>query len=311
MPWTNYDPRTPNEGFFTRMDAIVAAAREERLLLLIGVYSTDDVKAKRITLGNIGAWTRWLAHRYKDESNIIWTMYSSLDLESRPLVRAAVEGLREGDAGSHLVTVHPEGTAGSSSGLNADLSLNTFQSLSTGYLNFQMAQADYVRAPAKPVINGEARYEDEDGTTAFDVRRSGWWSYLGGAAFSYGHINNWKPSSWRDWVNAPGAKQVQVIGSFLRSLAWWKLTPDQNILVDGGEGVSARSMDGDLIVAYLPTNSPVTMRLNAITSRKTASVSWINPLDGVKTQIGRYSTSARVNLVPPADWHDAVVLAEP
>jgi len=55
----------------------------------------------------------------------------------------------------------------------------------------------------------------------------------------------------------------------------------------------------------------VTLRLNAITSYKTALVSWINPLDGTKTQIGRYPISARVSLTPPGDWHDAVLLAEP
>jgi hypothetical protein len=43
----------------------------------------------------------------------------------------------------------------------------------------------------------------------------------------------------------------------------------------------------------------------------TALVSWINPLDGAKTQIGRYPISTRVSLTPPADWHDAVLLAEP
>jgi hypothetical protein len=312
MPWANDDPRTPNEAFFTRMDAIIAAAQEEHLLLLIGVYIVDDVKAKRITLANIGVWTRWLAYRYRNAPNIVWTMYSPLDPESFPLIRAAVKGLKEGDASSHLVTLHPEGTSGSSSAVKAELSLNTFQSLSAGYLNYQLAQADYARTPRKPVVNVEARYEGDDGTTAFDVRRSAWWSYLAGAAFSYGHINNWKtPGSWREWINTPGAQQVQLVGAFLRSLAWWKLIPDQIILVDGGEGAAARSADGDRIVAYLPTNSTVTLRLNAITSYKTALVSWINPLDGTKTQIGRYPISARVSLTPPGDWHDAVLLAEP
>jgi len=169
----------------------------------------------------------------------------------------------------------------------ADLSLNTFQSLSSGQVNYQFAQADYARTPVKPVVNGEARYEGDGGTTEFEVRRSAWWSYLGGAAFSYGHINNWRsPGSWREWANAPGAKQVQVIGSFLRSLPWWKLIPDQSVLTDGGDGtVAARSADGDWIVAYLPTNAPVTLRLNALTSSKTALVWWINPLNIPKSRI--------------------------
>jgi hypothetical protein len=54
-----------------------------------------------------------------------------------------------------------------------------------------------------------------------------------------------------------------VIGSFLRSLPWWKLIPDQSVLTDGGDGAAARSADGDWVVAYLPTNAPVTLKLNA------------------------------------------------
>jgi uncharacterized protein DUF4038/collagenase-like protein with putative collagen-binding domain len=312
MPWTDNNPLTPNEAFFRRMDAIVASAEQEHLLLLIGVYHVDDVKANRITLANVGIWTRWLANRYKDAPGIIWTMYSPLDSSAFPMVRAAVSGLRMGDAGTHLVTLHPEGAAGSSSVVQADLSFNTFQSLASGYLNYQFAQADFARTPVKPIVNGEARYEEDGGTTPFDVRRSAWLSYLAGAGFSYGHINNWKsPGSWREWVNSPGARQVAVVGSFLRSLPWWRLIPDQSVLIDGsGDGVAARSADGDWIAAYLPTNAPVRLKLTAISSSRTALVSWINPLNGERRRAGRYSTSARPRLTPPENWQDSVLLVE-
>lgn len=310
MPWLNDNPLTPSEAFFTRADAIVAAAQAEHVLLLIGVYHIDDVKMKRITPKNIGIWTRWLAHRYRNAPNIIWTMYSDLQPASFPMVQAAVKGLRQGDGGRHLVTLHPEGVAGSSSAVPADLSLNTFQSLSTGYVNYQLARADYARTPVKPVVNGEARYEAEHGTTALEVRRSAWWSYLGGAAFSYGHVNNWtSPGSWREWVNAPGARQIQVLGSLLRSLSWWKLIPDPGVMVDGGEAAAARSADGAWIVAYLATNAPVKLSLNALDA-STARLSWINPVDGERRPVGLYPTAASVSVQPPAGWLDAVLLAE-
>lgn len=310
MPWLNDDPLTPNEAFFNRMDAIVAAAVENHMLLLIGVYHAEDVQTKRITLANVGEWTRWLAHRYKDVPNIIWTMYSSLESSSFPMVRAALKGLSEGDEGSHLVTLHPEGVSGSSSLVQAELSFNTYQSLNSGRLNYEFAQADYARQPVKPVVNGEARYEGDEGITAFDVRRSAWWSFMGGAAFSYGHIENWKsPSSWREWVDAPGAKQVEVFGKLLRSLTWWKLISDQSILNSNGEYASARSDDGAWILAYLPTNLSVTLKLDAVTAKQ-ALVSWINPVTGDKIKIGLYPTDARPRLTPPADWEDAVLLAE-
>jgi hypothetical protein len=238
-------------------------------------------------------------------------MYSAPEAASIPMVQAAVKGLKEGDGGSHLITLHPEGAAGSSSFVQGGLSLNTFQSLTTGHLNYEFAQADYARTPVKPVVNGEARYEGDKGVTPYDVRRSAWWSYLAGAGFSYGHLNNWKsPGSWREWVNAPGAKQIEVIGRLLRSRAWWKLIPDQSILIEAGERAAARSADGDWILVYLPTNAPVTLKLDSVTSSKKALISWVNPLNGEKTGVRIYSTSARPSLTPPAGWRDAVLLAE-
>jgi hypothetical protein len=50
--------------------------------------------------------------------------------------------------------------------------------------------------------------------------------------------------------------------------------------------------------------------LDSITASKQTLVSWINPIDGMKTKISVYSTSARPALTPPADWQDAVLLAE-
>ena len=311
MPWLNENPTTPNAAFFERMDAIVNAAREEHVLLLIGVYHLDDVTAKRVTLENIGTWTRWLAHHYKDVPNLIWSMYAAPEPASLPMVQAALKGLHEGDGGSHLTTLHPEGAAGSSSFVPGGLSLNTFQSLSSGHLNYEFARADYLRTPAKPVVNGEARYESDGNTTAFDVRRSAWWSYLAGAGFSYGHIENWKsPGSWREWIDAPGAKQVEVAGKILRSLDWSKRVPDQNILVDAGEAAAARSADGDWILVYLPEHAPVTLQLNSLEISKTASASWINPLNGQKEKAGDYPTSARPTLSPPAGWRDALLLIQ-
>jgi hypothetical protein len=50
--------------------------------------------------------------------------------------------------------------------------------------------------------------------------------------------------------------------------------------------------------------------LTAISSSRTALVSWINPLNGERSRVGRYSTSARPRLTPPANWQDGVLLAE-
>jgi hypothetical protein len=88
------------------------------------------------------------------------------------------------------------------------------------------------------------------------------------------------------------------------------MIPDQSILIEAGERAAARSADGDWILVYLPTNAPVTLKLNSITSSKTAWLSWTNPLNGEKRNIGSFTTSARPSLIPPAGWQDAVLLVE-
>jgi len=71
-----------------------------------------------------------------------------------------------------------------------------------------MVLRDYMNIPQLPVVNGEARYEEEDGTTPEDTRRAGYFSMLAGGSYSYGHQDNWRSAAtWRSWYASPGAKQ--------------------------------------------------------------------------------------------------------
>lgn len=179
-------------------------------------------------------------------------------------------------------------------------------------MNYDMVRSDYVRFPPKPVVNGEARYEEEDGTSAFAVRRVGYWSYLAGGFYSYGHRDNWKsPLTWKNWYSTPGALQMKVMGDFFRSIEWWKIIPDQLIFEKWINGdVAARSSDGDWIVAYLTDKAPVTLKLNCITVSKSATGWWINPISGDRTKIGTFKTSENKTFMLPDGWEDAVLFLE-
>jgi hypothetical protein len=233
--WLDNNPLTPNEEYFKRADAIVAAAEENGIILVLGVYHAKDNDFNRISASNVKLWARWLSQRYKNANNIVWSMYPHADPASEPVVRAAVRGLQDGDGGAHLITLHPDPSPTSSSFMHTDfwLSFNTLQTWSTDLMNYDMVRSDYARTPVKPVVDGEARYEEEDGTTPFQVRRAGYWAYLAGGFYSYGHRDNWaSPQTWRTWYNAPGVKQVQIMGDLFRSLEWWRLVPDQSLFVD-------------------------------------------------------------------------------
>ena len=233
--WLNKNPLTPNQEYFRRTDSIISVAAEYEIMLIIGVYHAIDVEKARITLQNARAWAAWLSQRYKNYKNIIWSMYPHADSSSLPIIKEAVQGIMEGGGRPHLITMHPDPSPKSSSFIQEEewLSFNTLQTWSSNFINYQMVKTDYEKKPVKPVVNGEARYEGEDGTTPFETRRAGYWSYLAGGFYSYGHRDNWKaPLTWRDWYDSEGARQMKVMGDIFRSLEWWKLVPDNSVLVD-------------------------------------------------------------------------------
>ena len=310
--WLDNNPLTPNEAYFKRADAIVAAAEEDGIVLALGVYHAKDCDFGRINAGNARLWARWLAQRYKNSKNVVWSMYPHAEPASEAGVRATVRGLQEGDGGAHLITLHPDPSPTSSSFMHTEfwLSFNTLQTWSTDLMNYDMVRSDYARIPVKPVVNGEARYEEEDSTTPLQVRRAGYWACLAGGFYSYGHRDNWmSPQAWRSWYDTPGTRQMKVLSDLFRSIDWWRMVPDQSIFTDWIKGdVAARSSAGDWIVAYLTSHDPVNIKLSHITASDSASAWWVDPLTGARTAIGVFPTSRTKEFSPPAGWQDAVLL---
>jgi hypothetical protein len=238
-------------------------------------------------------------------------MYPHADISYATVIRGTVSGILESDKGSHYITMHPDPSPASSSFMHTEfwLSFNTLQTWSTDLMNYDMVRSDYARLPSKPVVNGEARYEEEDGTTAFEARRAGYWSYLAGGFYSYGHRDNWKsPQTWRSWYSSPGAGQMNIMGGIFRSFDWWKMVPDNLIFEKWINGnVAARSTDGGWIVAYITDKAPFTLRLKYITASKSVTAWWINTLTGERIKIGIFNTSENKTFVLPDGWQDAVL----
>jgi len=310
--WLDNNPLTPDETYFKRADSIVAIAGEYGMMIAMGVYHARDNDEGRINTQNAKAWAKWLANRYKYSKNIIWSMYPHADPSSCPVVRATVQGILEGDGGTHLITMHPDPSPTSSSFMHTEfwLSFNTLQTWSTDLMNYDMVIADYKRIPVKPVVDGEARYEDEDGTTPFEVRRAGYWACLAGGFYSYGHGNNWKsPLTWRNWYNSPGARQMTILGNLFRSIEWWELIPDQSVFVNWIYGnVAARSKDGDWILAYLTKKDTVSIKMDYIIGSGTVTGWWIDPSTGDRKKIGIFNLPGKQDFIPPAEWQDVILL---
>ena len=309
--WENGDPLTPDEKYFKRVDSIVSISDQLGIILVVGIYHAKDEDARRITVLNAKQWAAWLANRYLNNKNIIYCIYPHADPASFPVIRTAVQGILENDKCNHLITMHPDPSPASSSFMHTEfwLSFNTLQTWSTDLMNYDMVRSDYIRLPVKPVVDGEARYEEEDGTTPFEVRRAGYWACLAGGFYSYGHRDNWKsPKTWRNWYASPGALQMKIMGDFFRSVEWWKMVPDQTIFGKWTNGnVAARSSEGDWIVAYLTDKAPVTIDLKCITAFSNATCWWINPLTDERTRINTYPTNESKSFRIPEGWQDALL----
>lgn len=298
-PFVSEDPLTPNEDYFKRIDAIVRMAEERNQTLIIGLYHKSPDWSKVITVDRARSWAAWLGKRYASAPNVMWSMFPEAKDSYLPVIRELAAGVAQGDGGRHLITVHPDPAPASSSWIHAEpwLAFNTLQSFQSTYLNYKMVVADRDRTPAKPAVNGEARYEAEGGTTPLMVRRGAWWSVLAGGFYTYGHGGNWqKPAEWRTWLDSPASRQMKVMGAFFRSLDWWNLVPDPSLLSGAaGENVAARSVNRDWAVVYLPQGGAVTVAGVAGRPR------WINPADGT-------SHPAEAPFAAPKEWPDAVLL---
>ncbi|MEO8475194.1 MAG: DUF4038 domain-containing protein [Chryseolinea sp.] len=312
--WANANPNTPNLKYFARVDSIISLAEKNNMTLVVGIFHAADLDKKRITLSNIKGWATWIAKRYKAAPNIIWSMYPHADSASVPIIKLAVEGLQAGDGGAHFITIHPDPSPKSSSFMHTSpwLAFNTLQTWSNEYINYEMVFADYQKTPAKPVINGEARYESEDGTTPLQTRMAGYWSCLAGGFYSYGHESNWKsPLTWKTWFNSDGAKQMKIMGDFFRSINWTKMVPEQSVLVNPAKGdVASISTDKDFAIVYITNQKPFSVQLNKLKSKEITGW-WIDPVTGNKTKSGDYSVDKVYAFGLPQGWKDGLMLFKP
>ncbi len=242
-PWTNDDPLTPNEAYFQNVDRVVQAAQDNGLLISMTVY--HQRYRNSITVEKARAWAKWVAQRYKDAPNIVWSMTPQAKAEFVPTIREIAAGLREGDGGRHLITFKPDPSPYSSSFLHAEswLDFNSMQTWNAVRLIYPMLTNDYNLKPVKPVLMAEGAYEGSAKygfeATPLWVRRQAYYSYLAGAHHTYGFnaaTTNWQTMpTWKTDLNAPGAAQMGVLKKiFLARPQWWLLVPDQSILASGG-----------------------------------------------------------------------------
>ena len=321
-PWNNNNPLTPNEGYFKNVDEVVRIACEKNVNISMTVF--HQRYRKWITLQNARAWTRWIAHRYKDVPTIVWSMTPEARPEFVPILRELAAGLREGDGGRHLITFKPDPAPYTSSFIHEEkwLDFNSMQTWKSVELIYPMVTRDYNLKPVKPVLMAEGAYEHglEYGfdVTPLWIRRQAYYSYLLGGHHTYGHNDSWRVlPTWKQALDAPGATQLGLLKKiFLARPEWWLLVPDQSILARGGKTrgqvlhLAARHQDGKWIMVYLADKATFDVHMDKITTQPTVKAFWVNPRTGEEEAIGPLAHTGVKSFTTPEKWEDALLILE-
>ena len=335
-----YDLATPNPAYFARCDQMINLAATHGLVAFLDPIETGG------WLGGGGsggvmfhngpaacrAYGQYLGNRYRTFPNIIWMSgndYWFWSDVNDALVTAVALGIKDNDT-NHIHTIALTPASGSLDDPNwaPIISLNasyTYRPTYAQVLN------DYNRPNYQPVFMVEANYEFEalqgtQNTTPLSLRKQEYWSDLSGATGQlYGNHYTWTfTDGWQSHLDSPGATQMAHLKALLEPRAWYDLVPDQShAVVTAGHGTfsdrgyvednsyltAARTPDGQLALAYVPTIRTITVDMAQLSGPVTAQ--WYDPSTGVYTSINgspfpnsgsRFFTSPGNNGGGDGDW---------
>jgi hypothetical protein len=340
----------PSNDYWDHVDDILAMARERGLYLGLLPTWGDKAGPKKwgqgpviFNAGNARAYGRFLGERYREAPNVIWILggdrpaMDEKEGDFRPVWHAMADAIAAAESGRHLVTYHPMGGRSSSEWFHKTPWLD-FNMLQSGHgardiANYRMIADDYGRSPAKPVLDGEPRYEDHPVNwkpelgwfDEHDVRQAAYWALFAGAfGHTYGCHDVWqmftparKPVSsartdWRQAIELPGARQMAHVRRLMLSRPFLSRIPDPALVAagqaEGADHVEAtRDRDGAYGFVYVPTGRAVTVDLGRLSGARVKGW-WFDPRTGGANAIGEWPREGTRVFTPPGtpgrghDW---------
>jgi hypothetical protein len=344
LPLLNDDPLQPGEAYFKYVDWVIDKAADYGLQIALLPTWGDKIYKNNWGTGpeifdstNARSYGEWIGKRYKDRKNIIWVMGGDRSPRGPADVaiwNAMANGIVSGTGGyDHaLVTFHPQPSATCSSSpwfhKNDWLDFNMLQ---TGHCNdaevWRFIGSDYSLMPAKPVLDGEAVYEDhplcfnarEKGyTQAYDIRKAAYLSIFGGGfGFTYGCHAIWQFYSpdrqpvnnplrfWYVSLDLPGARQMKYLKTLLESFPLNERVPDQHILLDTLQDTHRiqATRGRDYLLIYAAGGDAFRVRMGIIKG-STLKAWWYDPRTGAKIYLRKIANQGTHKFMPLSAGYD-------
>ncbi len=328
------DLSTPNKAYFARAERMIRLAQKYGIVLFLNPIETAGwlQVLRKNSVEKAYGYGRYLGKRYGKFPNIIW--FSGNDFQTwrnrrdTALVQAVARGIRK-VAPKQLHTVELNYKVSSSLDDETWRPIISVDSVYTYAPTYAELLKEYRRGRYLPTVMIEANYEFEAWhypTNLETLRRQEYWSMLSGASGQlYGNKYTWQfIKGWQDHLDTPGSQQMIYASRFFAARPWFKLIPDdRHKVVTAGYGTfatdgalndndyvtAARTQDGKLVVAYLPSVRPITVDMTKLSGLVRAR--WFDPTQGTYASVAgspfpntgrREFTPSGTNADGAGDW---------
>ena len=322
------DLSAPNPSYFARVDDMIRLAAKHRLAVFLDPIETGGWLNVLRSNGTAKAYDygRYLGRRYRRFPNIVWLDGNDFQTWRQPgddaLVLAVAKGIRSADPHA-LQTVELNfltSTSLDDTRWRGIIGLDAAYTYAPTYAEVLKA---YGRRDHLPVFMIEANYEGEHAYTGpSTLRRQEYWTMLSGATGQfYGDKYTWQfADGWPSYVDTIGSRQMTFVANLFSRRRWFDLVPDSgHRLVVSGYGTysnsgdvngndyvaAARTPDGRLAIAYLPTGHPVDVDMTRMAGRRVRA-QWYDPTTGKYATIpgSPFARSGRRTFTVPGKNHD-------
>ena len=332
-PFVGGDITNPNGAYWSRMDAMVAAAEAHGITLLLYVMDGWNTTAGNVFAGKSTAdcetYGAFVANRYTTRANILWMVGGDYaPVTNDPATGSDVD---------HQFDACLTGIRSTGDTRPFSIQLNYDQSWSTqnpywedrvdwNFVYSYPVQYDpvwraYQHTPALPALFGEGHYEDErDGTDPIVIRKQAAWAVTSGSAGDIAGSADWdfETAGWQDRLDTATVTGLEHVRDTFAGVAWWALSPSLSFVTSGAGtrldtsstqdnsvwpstndyATAAVAADGSLAVVYLPTRRGIPVDTSQLGGNP-AGV-WVDAATGATTPQADVSST----MTPPAtgDW---------